>query len=274
MKQRRWLLEKLRRFYWSTLAELAIKAGIHDRLSRTYWWLKLNSIETVRITISGIDSVFLIDTKSEYQRFAESGLMGERPVLKDFLDNIAEGDIVYDIGANVGTYTCFAAALTEDKETVAFEPVKSNRDRLRDNLSLNNRDARIEDLALSDTEDEVALSGDETQGAGNMAIQMNSDKANVHTASSTIDILTADGNLPSPDIIKLDVEGHEMRVLEGAEQILETGLCRIIYCEVHPQRMNDYGDKTDDLISFLKEKGYETTILKKSKQRFFLKAMR
>lgn len=274
MRQSRLLLEKLKRFYWSNLADFAIKAGIHDRLSRSYWRLKLNSTGTVRITISGIDSVFLIDTKSEYQRFAESELMGERPVLKDFLDNIAEGDIVYDIGANVGTYTCFAAALTKDKETVAFEPVKSNRQRLRDNLSVNDRGARIEGLALSDTVDKVALSGDETQGAGNMAIQTNTDKANVHTASSTIDILTADGDLPSPDIIKLDVEGHEMRVLEGAEQTLESDSCRVIYCEVHPQRMKNYGDNPDDLISFLKEKGYETTTLKEGEQRFFLKAMK
>lgn len=76
--------------------------------------------------------------------------MGERPVLEDLLQSLKPDDVFYDIGANVGTYTCFAASKLGPNAVVAFEPERKSATRLRENLDLNALDAQVVENALSD----------------------------------------------------------------------------------------------------------------------------
>ena len=66
----------------------------------------------------------------------------------------------YDVGVNVGMYTCFAGQFIEDENGIAFEPHPANVDRLRENASINDVQADVRPLALSNERgsSEIAVS--------------------------------------------------------------------------------------------------------------------
>jgi predicted RNA methylase len=77
---------------------------------------------------------FHTGTFDEFIRFRN--LVGERAILEDLLRSLEPDDVFYDIGANVGTYTCFAASKLVPNAVVAFEPEPKNATRLREDLDL------------------------------------------------------------------------------------------------------------------------------------------
>lgn len=61
-----------------------------------------------------------------------------------------------------------------------------------------------------------------------------------------------------PGIIKIDVEGAELEVLRGLEKNLDNRL--LLYIEIHPEKMSEFGDKPDELIQLLHSHGYEVQV--------------
>lgn len=60
------------------------------------------------------------------------------------LQTLESDDVFYDIGANVGTYTCFAGQVVDDGNVIAFEPHPANVDRLRENAEPNEIDVGVQ----------------------------------------------------------------------------------------------------------------------------------
>lgn len=148
-----------------------------------------------------------------------------------------EGITIWDVGAHMGYHTLGFANLVDVKgHVVAFEPNPANAQRLRQNLERN------PSLASRVTLQETALAGSATERefffcnnaddprsfGGHLAETLTPlgedsyrgfSKARIVTA--TADTLLTDKALPSPDLMKVDVEGAETEVLEGARTILE-----------------------------------------------------
>jgi len=136
-------------------------------------------------------------------------------------DSIVEpklGDIVFDIGAYVGdTALWFSKAVGPQGKVYAFEPEPSNFAKLKANLERNKVTNVIPlQLALSENEGEMRVSS----GAGSSV------KTQAGTGKSvkvtTIDNFVEANTLPRVDFIKMDVEGHELKVLEGAHETIKT----------------------------------------------------
>jgi FkbM family methyltransferase len=135
-----------------------------------------------------------------------------------FVANIGVGAVVYDIGANVGFYSLLAAELVgETGRVIAFEPLARNLELLRVHVRINDlKQVEVIDAAVSDRAGEAAFDNQTNASMG----QLNSaGQLKVRTVS--LDDLTARGTLPLPDVLKIDVEGAEMAVLEGAKETLE-----------------------------------------------------
>lgn len=127
---------------------------------------------------------------------------------------VPEGSVVYDVGANVGFYTLALARLVGPSGKVyAFEPEARNVSMLRRHVELNGLgQVTIVQVAVSAGAGLVGFSGDREQGR-----MAQTESYLVPTVS--LDEFVARG-YPIPAFVKMDVEGAETMVLEGAASIL------------------------------------------------------
>jgi FkbM family methyltransferase len=185
-----------------------------------------------------------------------------------FLNDLSPNDVVYDIGANVGMYTCFAMSALGSGEVIGFEPEPRNADRLRENLQLNGHDAnrRVKEYALGEEDDDgyLDLKGSEL-GSGRHVLADHG----IDVTVRRVDTLVESGELPRPDVVKIDVEGAEMAVLRGMECVL--GEVRVIYCEVHRDESDSGPTEVGD---YLRSRGFDVEQINKRGGATHLRAVR
>ncbi|WP_242406156.1 FkbM family methyltransferase [Halostagnicola larsenii] len=272
MVKPQYLLQKLRdKFYSGHLRYIVRQIGLNKILSDPYWKLVyVFSGKTQTHDIDGHKIEFKTDTFTEFMRFRS--FAGEEAILKDLLQSLKKTDIVYDVGANVGTYTCFAAMKLQSQQTVAFEPESRNAERLRGNLELNNLDARVLEVALSDTNGTIdfALSGDEA-GEGEHAIATDQATETIEVETVRGDRVIEERDLTPPSVVKIDVEGAELSVLRGLSETLRENV-RLAYVEVHSEKLPAFGDSAPEVRAFLEGAGFDVTELSSDRSEFFLRA--
>jgi FkbM family methyltransferase len=174
------------------------------------------------------------------------------------LENIEEGDVFYDIGANVGLISHFAGQVCSN--VVAFEPYPPNYDCLKETLSDTPADIQTYDLALSDSIGEVSFSA--TGSAGQETGSLGSGNEKVDTIRG--DEIISREKLEQPDIIKIDVEGAEGLVIDGMKEALADA--RRIYCEIHlpvehRTSIKSYGYSPMNLLNELESLGFKIHFL-------------
>ena len=132
-----------------------------------------------------------------------------------FVETVKPGDVVYDVGAHVGYYSVLASTLVGDSgHVVGFEPVPANLHYLRRHLQINGcQNVTVIEACVAEAE---GVSHFETRGTG-MGHIWEDGKLTVRTVS--LDELVQAGKIPPPDCIKIDVEGAEYSVLQGAQAL-------------------------------------------------------
>jgi FkbM family methyltransferase len=180
----------------------------------------------------------------------------ETPVQEAMRRLLAQGDVFYDIGANVGFFALAGARLVgSGGAVVAFEPVPENVAAIRESLDLNGlanvhvveraagraaggaRLLLVEDLSWSHLESQ----GWHPRTTDTLEIEV-----------VAIDDLVAEGRLRPPQLVKIDVEGAEMDVLAGMRQTIENHRPAIV-CELH--------DTAEAFVAAMDELGYATSNL-------------
>jgi FkbM family methyltransferase len=149
------------------------------------------------------------------------------------MSEIKSGDTIWDIGANVGDYTrLFAEATGPTGSVVAVEPCTASAQCIRDYVASSRfENVRIVEAAMSDK-----------SGTGRLTKTANHTDANNHLTSEIADsaqvaIISGDELFQQegkcPTIVKIDVEGHEMEVLEGMSKVLKQLALRFVLVEIH-----------------------------------------
>lgn len=165
---------------------------------------------------------------------------------------IRPGDRVFEIGAYKGIYTvCLARETGEHGKVVAFEPHPVNARILMDTIEANNLENVIvvEEAAGRNTgQSEFYL-----RGSGSSLNVSEGRDEQVEVNLTTVDSFVSRTN-HVPDILKLDVEGFELDVLEGAKTALSN--CRYLCCEVHPGKMRAIGQEPKQLLDFTAARGF------------------
>lgn len=230
------------------------------------------SDEIQTCTVSDQNSTFRTESFSEFMRFYN--FVGERPIIKDLLESLKSNDVFYDIGANVGTYTCFAASKFGSQQIVAFEPEPQNINRLHENLRLNNLDVESIEAALSDSNGTVdlALSGNDA-GEGEHTIATGQDSDTIEVKMVRGDLVIKQRELPAPTVLKIDVEGAELSVLRGLQETIQEHV-RLVYLEVHPEKLPQFGDTAPEVRAFLEEAGFDVVDISERGDEVFLRASR
>lgn len=132
------------------------------------------------------------------------------------LDMLHSGELFVDVGANIGSYSILAA--TKGARVIAIEPVPSTFKVLKQNVLLNELDDQIEvmNIGLGSKEENLKFSTE--QGTTNHVLNKEENtKQSVKILVRSLDDVL-DGRIPK--IIKIDVEGFETKVIEGARKTL------------------------------------------------------
>jgi len=153
----------------------------------------------------------------------------EKELTNAFTNVAKDGYIIYDIGAHMGWYTLIASRLVGPSGKVfAFEPHPYNLRILNKHLEINNiSNCIVIPAAVSDRSGKARFKLGTGTGTGHL-----SDFGEIEVETVCIDDLVSQGVLLPPNIIKIDVEGSEIKVLNGALYTLQL-YHPIIFLSIH-----------------------------------------
>jgi len=141
-------------------------------------------------------------------------------------------DVVFDVGAHVGYFTVLMSErVGPEGQVVSFEPRDINLEFLRQHLRINRcENVQVIDACVGDRAGAARLETRVGTGKGHVSTE-----GNVDVRMVVLDELVQSGKLPVPRFMKIDVEGGEMAVLEGARWIIETHRPRMVLATHSPE---------------------------------------
>ncbi len=176
-----------------------------------------------------------------------------------FLDLLAPGQTVFDVGANLGYYSLLAwERLGERGRVFAFEPDENSLARLRTNLSLNNAGAvELIEAAVSDkvgcasfwnsSSDQANQGGASLVGAGDRQVQV---------PTTSLDAFVTQRGMGQIDLLKMDIEGGEALAIPGMIESLRAGRVRFLLLEMHRAAVMRSQQSPAALIEMICKAGY------------------
>ncbi|MFZ5965200.1 FkbM family methyltransferase [Thalassococcus sp. BH17M4-6] len=176
------------------------------------------------------------------------GWVGHEPDVMRWWGRLSlDARTVLDVGANTGSFAFIAKALTPQATVHAFEPLARIADRLRENQRVSGLSVEIFQAAVADQTGELPIHDPGGANAYSASLDPNflaGDKESYMVPVTTIDAHCATHDL-TPDLIKIDVEGLEGRLLLGARDTLAKGQA-VIVCEW--TRNSDAHEAARDLL--------------------------
>lgn len=191
--------------------------------------------------------------------------MNRETEVLDFIDQIEEGEVFYDLGACEGRFSIYAAL--RGVRCFSFEPETLNFETLIDNVGLNGEKVRQYLTPLKYAVGKIShkttikiaqpwAGGHHrviSDAAGRIDLDLNfALEQEVEVVS--LDELAAARHLPMPDYIKVDIDGSELAFIEGAKSILGRPQLKALMFELHSQdigcrqiidRLSSYGFQID-----------------------------
>lgn len=231
-----WLSNAVQRTYDSRVGDAVVELGVRSRLKRLYSrYLYYRSDGDHAVEVGGTRATFRV-TSPDVAFEVHQNVANEAPVIRSFQAAATPDDVFYDVGAGIGSFGCFVGQTAG--HTVAFEPTEPRYGLLQENLDRNGIDCTTVQAAL----------GEET-GAREANEFVDADVVNG-------DELRADAGLPAPDLLKIDVDGPELHVVRGLAGTLQHSV-RLVWIEVHPNRLRRRGHSIEDLESTLEGFGFQ-----------------
>ena len=179
---------------------------------------------------------------------------------KRLLENIKEGDVVIDVGANVGEISMRMANIVKNKngQIYSFEPDTINHQRFLNNIKINNFDIiHLIKKGLGNKKGTYNFSVIDEHNRGMNRITKSDENSN----NTLIDVIKLDdylndNSILSVNAIKIDVEGFEMNVIKGATNIIQKEM-PFLFIELDDNNLCDQNSSAKELVKTLSDVGYE-----------------
>lgn len=241
-------------------------------IQNPYWFFRRRLYPKTRQSISGVDVQFVAEDPQDisYHEFDT-----EVPIIKDMLSEINSNDVFFDIGANIGLYSCIISQVISGENVVAFEPSPPAYNKLKKNSKLNG-DFHHFQIAVSDTDDMIEFAVDVGDVQSRMST-INTDTDSIDyeiqevASRKPVSVVESEG-IPTPTVIKIDVEGAEFKVLNGMDRLFDE--VEILYCEIHHPVLDEFNTDGEKIISYIQSRGFDVKTLHQRGKNEFVKATR
>lgn len=212
---------------------------------------------------------FYIPTEITHSRV--NSIFAKEPETIDWINNFKDGRIFWDIGANIGIYSIYAASKFKNLKIISFEPSTSNTRTLSRNISINNFEDKIKifPIALCDKPNILSKFNENKfcEGWSGSTFEKDFDangkkliKKNIknkyYIFGTSINDLLNKKVLKIPNYIKIDVDGIEHIILRGAKNFLKHNSIREILVEMNPI----FKFQFNSIEKILKNNGFKKTI--------------
>lgn len=168
-----------------------------------------------------------------------------------FLEHFSKGEIFFDIGAHIGYFSAIAAQINGDEGKIfAFEPRPMNAEFFRRHMQVNGFDKVVLFQAAVGSEDKDVLF-DSAKGSATGRVTTDGD---LKVKQVSVDRMIADGTLPLPTFVKIDVEGGEIEVLKGLEKVIAQARPKMVIA-THGPECHSF------VLEYLEKHRYTHTIL-------------
>jgi FkbM family methyltransferase len=198
---------------------------------------KILDIELNLVTFSSMDRRRLTD------------LYGEVEYTRYISDLCLPHHIIYDVGAAIGTFSLLLNKKAH--QVIAFEPDPTHFAVLSENISLNHgTNITAYQTALGKETGQLVLFTDKDTGGTCPSFIPTNHKSRIYA-----EVISGDSfveNHPVPDILKIDVEGFEIEVLEGFKNTLKSGQIKYVFIEIHHGLIKRAGKDEKIIEEYLK----------------------
>jgi FkbM family methyltransferase len=225
---------------------------IRNSAVKLFWLITKLRLERVPLFNRAYLALYMV-----YKRYIEAGPI-ER--LKEF---VPAGSLVIDVGANVGFFTLrFAKWVGDGGKVIAIEPEDRNYANLVEAIEREGFSGRVEPLkaVAAATSGELFL---EINPVNHADHKISRDGTGLPTSAVTLDQLVPDKAVLRPALVKIDVQGAEMMVLEGAAETLRLS-GPALFIEMHEAGLNMFGVSISAILDRLAKHGYEAYWLARS----------
>ncbi len=207
-----------------------------------------------------LDLKFRVKTEDVVGRHIYKYGQHEPAMTRWLLDNLAlqDGDVVIDIGANIGWYGVLTARLAEKRavDVVSFEPDPLNFSLLQHNRELNAATKlTCEPLALAAVNGSATLHQHSDSNRGRHSLLPINAAGSQEITTQRLDDYWVERGFGerTPRLIKIDIEGFELAALQGASAVLER--CPLLIIEFSPAYMRRGGLDPAELAQLLVKRG-------------------
>jgi FkbM family methyltransferase len=212
---------------------------------------------TAELKVFGKTCLFRIHNRVEEFRILKFG--GEKAYVYRLLKSLREGDIFYDVGSSVGLFSILSSKILKKGKIVSFEPDPDVFSCLRENIQINKLNNIITlPYVISDKKKAVKLY---SKGSGNSSPSIKpvqGFKQFIMVEGNTLDNVIEEERLSKPDVIKIDVEGSEMKVLSGAKRLFSSRQRpRDVFIEIHPRYLKEFGSSENEVLKYFEIMKYK-----------------
>ncbi len=191
----------------------------------------------------------------------------KEPETLEWIDNFKteKKSIFWDIGANIGLYSIYASIRHKNLEVISFEPSSSNLRILSRNISINNLENKVKifQIPLSKTQNHFSMMKESSfiEGGAMNAYGANFDfegkkfisTMNYSIFGTNINSILDQKILKVPNYIKIDVDGIEHLILEGANKYLNHPEIYGILIEIN----ENFNSQKDAVMNVMKENNFK-----------------
>jgi FkbM family methyltransferase len=254
------MFEKIKAFIKGIYSVIPFKKYFFDLLKRIwippksiYRFLVHQSVFTLHVDnrplkIKHHGFHFYIENEFYWKGFENSSF--EKVSRRLWMALARQSQVIFDIGANTGLYTLLSQHVQPDALVYAFEPIERNMEKMRFNCRINGMDkvqfvhAAASNKAGRHTifvpRTEVSTTSTlERDVAGNLNMEHP-----VEIETITLDSFVEQNNISNVDLVKIDVEGHEVAVLEGFARCIRQYKPTIL-AEI---RIEEHGQKISEIL--------------------------